>query len=188
MLKPTPTEKHQHSKILRTFDKTTYNAYKRMTSNNNTSRISTSTRAQTDYCPSAIRSHPKKLSYTAFIARKTQPQSMCPFGFTEKRFKWQNLLDKSNLVHPDDKRNRKRKVKRKSSLDGGFVDFFNKQKSEMEANKAYRFQKKNICILRANHSQEHSRNRNLMLYDSQRVIQPELNVSICVNVYRKKAI
>ena len=176
-------QQNKYSKILRSVDKNTYDAYKRMTSNNNTSRIST--RSQTDCCPSSgFRSSKdnKKISYTNFIAKKAQQQqqSLCPFGFTEKRFKWQNLNDKSNLINVNEKAKGKKQLKRKSSFDGGFLDFYNRQKAEIESNKPYRFQKKNANILRKTHSQDHSRNRNLMMFDSQRVIQPELNVK---NIY-----
>jgi hypothetical protein len=176
-------QQNKYAKILRSVDKNTYDAYKRMTSNNNTSRIST--RSQTDWCPSSgFRSSKdnKKISYTNFIAKKAQQQqqSLCPFGFTEKRFKWQNLNDKSNLINVNDKAKGKKQLKRKSSFDGGFLDFYNRQKAEIESNKPYRFQKKNANILRKTHSQDHSRNRNLMMFDSQRVIQPELNVR---NIY-----
>ena len=172
-------QQHKYSQILRTVDKNTYDAYKRMTSNNNTSRIST--RAQTDCCPpSGFRASKdkKKISYTNFIAKKTQqqPQSLCPFGFTERRFKWQNLYDKNHVINGTDQTKGKKKLKRKGSFDGGFLDFYDRQKAAAETNKPYRHQKKNVNILRKTHSNKHSRNRNLMLFDSQRVIQPELNV------------
>lgn len=116
----------------------------------------------------------KKQSYANFIAIRNQ--SSYPFGQTEKRFKWQNLDDKSNLVDPNDQKNRIKRVYVKDSFQGGFVDFFNRSKN-IQLSQEKKKKPKRGQSLDGNCSIKFD------TIDTRRVIQPEYDVYIKFLIY-----
>ena len=179
--------KRHNSKLLRLIETPSYNAYKKMISNSSSS-TQISTYSPTDLNNTgnwkATPKYPKKFTNSSFIKPCTFQifhQPLCPFGFTEKRFKWQNLNDKSTVVNPNDKGNKIKRIKKQSSFDGGFLKFYDKSTLHLETNKPIHFQKRNVKTIRKAFSQgclnKKNVNKSLIHYDSQRVIHPEKNVS-----------
>ena len=91
-------------------------------------------------------SEKKVLSYIDFThLRDINTYSFC---LKEKRFKWQNLEDPSNIVNPlDNIKNKKKSIKQKENFQNGFKGFFSKKavKKELESYKKW---KKNKCFTR----------------------------------------
>ena len=180
--------KTHNSKLLRIIETPSYNAYKKMISNSSSS-TQISTYAPTEMNNTINRKvapkYPKKLTNSSFITPCTFQllhQPLCPFGFTEKRFKWQNLNDKSTTVDPCDKGNKIKRIKKQGSFDEGFLKFYDKAALQLERSKPIRFQKRNVKTIRKAFSQgsfnKKILNKSLTHYDSQRVIHPEKNVII----------
>ena len=150
--------------MLNNLNRNTYYAYKKMLENN----IQKKSEKHFDINYNKYE-YPKNLtnknSYSNFGMVKQK--SYCPFGFTEKRFKWQNLKDQSNLIEPDDAKNKLRRIKIKNELDGGFKKFYN--------NKKYSNQEKNLNKSMENQTILQRRNS---FYATRRVIQPEFDYDI----------
>ena len=155
---------NQYSLMLNNLNRNTYYAYKKMLENN----IQKKSEKHFDINYNKYE-YPKNLtnknSYSNFGMVKQK--SYCPFGFTEKRFKWQNLKDQSNLIEPDDAKNKLRRIKIKNELDGGFKKFYN--------NKKYSNQEKNLNKSMENQTILQRRNS---FYATRRVILPEFDYDI----------
>ena len=155
---------NQYSLMLNNLNRNTYYAYKKMLENN----IQKKSEKHFDINYNKYE-YPKNLtnknSYSNFGMIKQK--SYCPFGFTEKRFKWQNLKDQSNLIEPDDAKNKLRRIKIKNELDGGFKKFYN--------NKKYSNQEKNLNKSMENQTILQRRNS---FYATRRVILPEFDYDI----------
>ena len=106
-----------------------------------------------------INTKPRSSAYEDFLLLRNQ--SMYPFGLTEKRFKWQNLEDKSNPISPDDYRIRLKRIPVKSCFEGGFGNFFTKDGKKLQKNKSAG----NLSTIREKNYGK----------SSQRVILPEKN-------------
>ena len=65
----------------------------------------------------------EKNSYVNYLNNKNK--SSYPFGLTEKRFKWQNLNDPSNLVEPTERKNKIKRINKNYELKYGFEAFYN---------------------------------------------------------------
>ena len=155
---------NQYSLMLNNLNRNTYYAYKKMLENN----IHKKTDKNYDINNNKYENSKNltcKNSYSNFGMIKQK--SYCPFGFTEKRFKWQNLKDQSNVIEPDDAKNKLRRIKIKNELDGGFKKFYN--------NKKYSNQEKNLNKSMENQTILQRRNS---FYATRRVIQPEFDYDI----------
>ena len=127
-------DKKRYTMLLMNLDRRTYNAYKKMTlSSKNSSDLYTAPQTQTNISHLKSESSSKRQSYVDYISMRNQ--SSYPFGQTEQRFKWQNLNDKSNLVDPDDAKNKIRRIHKTSNFQGGFLEFFNNNKPPKEKEK-----------------------------------------------------
>lgn len=104
------TKKH-YSSILKTTNANSYKLHEKMATSLNQSNISDTTTSKTyvtkNIAPSFHKTqvndktayHIKKCSYVDFLELRRTKNSL-PFGYKEKRFKWQNLRDQSNVVDP----------------------------------------------------------------------------------------
>ena len=193
MFKNKQISRRHNSKLLRIIETPSYNAYKKMISNSSSStQMGTYTHTDLNNTVKAIPKYPKKFTYSSFITPSSFQlfhQPLCPFGFTEKRFKWQNLNDKNTIVNPCDKGHKIKRIKKQGSFDGGFLKFYDKTTLQLETNKPIHFQKRNVKTIRKAFSQgclnKQNVNKSLIRYDSQRVIHPEKNVSayyVCIYI------
>ena len=172
--------KKQYANLLRQADKNAYNNYKRMSAPSKSTTSAQSARETNSISHLKSETHAKKLSYAKFMLMRNQ--SSYPFGQTEKRFKWQNLKDPSNPIGLNDKGNSKKHFKRKNSFDGGFLEFFLKKNSSIDAtntNKHHTIDYSDSSKIKPSKRQCSVDNINT-IYSTQRVIVPEHNV---INIY-----
>ena len=150
--------------MLNNLNRNTYYAYKKMLENN----IQKKTEKNYDinnYKYENSKNLTCKNSYSNFGMIKQK--SYCPFGFTEKRFKWQNLKDQSNVIEPDDTKNKLRRIKIKNELEGGFKNFFNNTKNRNEHRNLNKSMENKTILQRRN-----------SFFATRRVIQPEFDYDV----------
>ena len=155
---------NQYSLMLNNLNRNTYYAYKKMLENN----IQKKTEKNYDinnYKYENSKNLTCKNSYSNFGMIKQK--SYCPFGFTEKRFKWQNLKDQSNVIEPDDTKNKLRRIKIKNELEGGFKNFFNNTKNRNEHRNLNKSMENKTILQRRN-----------SFFATRRVIQPEFDYDV----------
>ena len=155
---------NQFSLMLNNLNRNTYYAYKKMLENN----IQKKTEKNYDinnYKYENSKNLTCKNSYSNFGMIKQK--SYCPFGFTEKRFKWQNLKDQSNVIEPDDTKNKLRRIKIKNELEGGFKNFFNNTKNRNEHRNLNKSMENKTILQRRN-----------SFFATRRVIQPEFDYDV----------
>ena len=155
---------NQFSLMLNNLNRNTYYAYKKMLENN----IQKKTEKNYDinnYKYENSKNLTCKNSYSNFGMIKQK--SYCPFGFTEKRFKWQNLKDQSNVIEPDDTKNKLRRIKIKNELEGGFKYFFNNTKNRKEHRNLNKSMENKTILQRRN-----------SFFATRRVIQPEFDYDV----------
>lgn len=110
----------------------------------------------------------KRNCYKDYITLKNK--SNYPFGLTEKRFKWQNLNDKSNPILPDDKKNKKHRLKINSYFNKGFSGFYGEKEPKVE-----HISPKRKRIARSVEGQVVPYNVYVYGLNSRRVVNPENN-------------
>ena len=155
---------NQFSLMLNNLNRNTYYAYKKMLENN----IQKKTEKNYDINNCKYENSKNltcKNSYSNFGMIKQK--SYCPFGFTEKRFKWQNLKDQSNVIEPDDTKNKLRRIKIKNELEGGFKYFFNNTKNRNEHRNLNKSMENKTILQRRN-----------SFFATRRVIQPEFDYDV----------
>lgn len=104
-----------------------------------------------------------KPNYVDFL--NIRKKSFYPFGLTEKRFKWQNLEDRSNPIQLDDDKikNRIKRKKIKYYFEGGFKSFYSKK--DLDENKKPH----------KSYDNNRSFNKNHFYLDTKRVILSSFN-------------
>ncbi len=150
--------------MLNNLNRNTYYAYKKMLENN----IQKKTEKNYDINNCKYENSKNltcKNSYSNF--GMINQKSYCPFGFTEKRFKWQNLKDQSNVIEPDDTKNKLRRIKIKNELEGGFKNFFNNTKKRNEHRNLNKSMENKTILQRRN-----------SFFATRRVIQPEFDYDV----------
>ncbi len=155
---------NQFSLMLNNLNRNTYYAYKKMLENN----IQKKTEKNYDINNCKYENSKNltcKNSYSNF--GMINQKSYCPFGFTEKRFKWQNLKDQSNVIEPDDTKNKLRRIKIKNELEGGFKNFFNNTKKRNEHRNLNKSMENKTILQRRN-----------SFFATRRVIQPEFDYDV----------
>ena len=115
--------------MLNNLNRNTYYAYRKMLENNNQKKSEKNLNINNNKYENT-NNLTNKNSYSNF--RMVKQKSYCPFGFTEKRFKWQNLKDQSNLIEPNDVKNKLKRIKINNELDGGFKKFYNNSKDSVK--------------------------------------------------------
>jgi hypothetical protein len=104
-----------------------------------------------------------KPNYVDFL--NIRKKSFYPFGLTEKRFKWQNLEDRSNPIQFGDNtiKNRIKRKKIKNYFEGGFKKFYSKK--DLDENKKFH----------KSYDNNTSFNKNHFYLDTKRVILSNFN-------------
>jgi len=104
-----------------------------------------------------------KPNYVDFL--NIRKKSFYPFGLTEKRFKWQNLEDRSNPIQLGDDtiKNRIKRKKIKNYFEGGFKKFYSKK--DLDENKKFH----------KSYDNNRSFNKNHFYLDTKRVILSNFN-------------
>lgn len=158
-------DKKRYTRLLMNMDRKAYMAYQKMTlSIKNTYEMKTAPQTQSNISHLKSETNSKRQSYVDYLSLKNQ--SSYPFGQTEKRFKWQNLDDKSNLVEVNDPKNRIKRLPKTTNFEGGFLAFFSKN------------QPKNDNAPKQRKSSYDKNRYEKFVNNTKRVINPELDVRI----------
>jgi hypothetical protein len=182
------TKKH-YTSILKTANANSYKLHEKMTTSLNQSNVSETTTSKTYmtkiFSPSIHKTpinenstyHIKKCSYVDFLELRRTKNSL-PFGYKEKRFKWQNLKDESNIVDPlIYKKFQKKRVHPPENFGEGILNFVYNRKEPQPKPKGKRLKRLNsekvLGIKDLKDFQKYSE-----FYYSRRVLQPKLNDEI----------
>ena len=139
------------------------NTTKTLLSNNNNNNNNHSKIALTERNDYQI----KKCSYIDFLELR-KPKKPYPFGCTEKRFKWQNLKDESNVIYPEiHKKPQKKRHLLKETFGEGILGFLNNRQETDYRPRARPLKRCNSDML----SRLHNDDINI----TRRVIDPEFN-------------
>jgi len=163
---------NQYSLMLNNLNRNTYYAYRKMLENNNQKKSEKNLNINNNKYENT-NNLTYKNSYSNF--RMVKQKSYCPFGFTEKRFKWQNLKDQSNLIEPNDVKNKLKRIKINNELDGGFKKFYNNKKYKNQEKKLNKSMEKQTILQKRN-----------SFFATRRVIQPEFDYDIKDFVYKSQ--
>ena len=189
--------KKQYTSLLKTTNACSYKLHEKMASSLNQSIISDTTTSKTYIAKNLVsnfpkqkinendRYHIKKCSYVDFLELRRTKNTL-PFGYREKRFKWQNLNDKGNFVDPlIYKRLQRKKVNPSVDYGEGILNFIFNRKEPPHRKKGKKI--KRVLIEQSNSIREVNVFPKYSDFNySRRVLEPELNQDIPI-VSRKKA-